>query len=61
MKDGALLAMAFLTYPWRNATWRKRVDVVRPPPSSTRRFIDVLRAARTHSILILNGFSRRTP
>ncbi|GJD75733.1 glycosyltransferase family 4 protein [Methylobacterium goesingense] len=52
------MAMAFSTYPWRNATWRERVDVVRLPPSSIRRFMAVLRAARTHGILILNGFSR---
>lgn len=52
------MAMAFSTYPWRNATWRERVDVVRLPPSSARRFMAVLRAARTHDILILNGFSR---
>ncbi len=57
-KDGALMVKAFSTYPWRNATWRDRVDVVRLPPSSIGRFTAVLRAARTHGILVLNGFSR---
>lgn len=52
------MAKIFSTYPWRNAAWLERVDVVKLPSSSPKRMVSVLQAALTHDVLVLNGFAR---
>lgn len=48
----------FSTYPWPDPAWRERVDVVDAPAGSHARMSAVLHAARSHRVLVLNGFAK---
>ena len=51
-------ARVFSTYPWRDASWRARADVVDLPPAARARVRAVLAASASHDVLVLNGFSK---